>query len=107
MVSDRCKTAIKNELKKLSLNYAKVELGEVEIRENIPQEKIIALSIALKKNGFEIISSKKNILIEKIKKIIIEMIHHAKYPPHANFSDYLSNQMGYNYTYLANIFSEA
>jgi len=106
MVSDRCKTAIKNELKKLSLHYTKVELGEIEIQENISQEKIIAFSIALKKNGFEIISNKRNILIEKIKKIIIEMIHHAKHPLQANFSDYLSGQMNYNYTYLANIFSE-
>ncbi len=106
MVSDRCKTAVKNELKKLNLHYSKIELGEVELNENIPNEKIIALSIALKKNGFEIISNKKNILIEKIKRIIIQMIQNDRYPTQVNFSDYLTTSMDYNYTYLANIFSE-
>lgn len=106
MVSDRCKTTVKNELKKLTLPYCKVALGEVELKENIPHEKIVALSIALKKNGFEIVSNKKNILIERIKKLIIQGIHHTDQPMDVNFSNYLSNAMNYNYTYLANIFSE-
>lgn len=107
MVSDRCKLAVKNELRKLSLPYAKVGLGQIEVKENISQEKLIALSIALKKTGFEIISSKKNILVEKIKKLAIEMIHHSENNIKTNFSDYLNKELNYNYTYLANVFSEA
>ena len=73
MVSDRCKTTVKNELKKLTLPYSKVALGEVELKENIPPEKIIALSIALKKNGFEIINNKKNILMQQLQDQIMRI----------------------------------
>lgn len=106
MVSDRCKGAVKNELRKFNIPYLKIQLGEVEIKENISHEKIIALSIALQKIGFNIISNRKNILTEKIKRIIIEMVHYSDEQIQVNFSDYLSSALKYNYTYLANVFSE-
>ena len=106
MVSDRCKGAVKNELRKFDIPYSKIQLGEVEIIETIPDEKIIALSLALQKIGFSIISNKKNILTERIKRIIIEMIHYSDEQIRVNYSDYLSNALNYNYTYLANVFSE-
>ena len=106
MVSDRCKDAVKNELKKFNIPFFKIQLGEVEIKEDIPDEKLIALSIALQKIGFSIISNKKNILTERIKRIIIEMIHYSDEHIRVNFSDHVSNALNYNYTYLANVFSE-
>lgn len=106
MVSDRCKSAVKNELKKFDIPYFKVELSEIEISENIPQEKIIAFSIALQKIGFSIVNNKKHVLIERIKRTIIEMIHYSDNRIQVNFSNHLSSTLCYNYTYLANVFSE-
>jgi AraC-like DNA-binding protein len=106
MVSIRCKMLVKAELNKLGLHYTKVELGEAEIEENISTEKWNELNIALKKSGIELMDDKKSILIEKIKNIIIELVHYAEEPLEINFSDYLSQQLNHDYTYLANLFSE-
>jgi AraC-like DNA-binding protein len=106
MVSIRCKMVVKSELEKLGLHYRKVDLGEVDIRENITPEQRNQLKTALMKSGLELMDDKKAILIEKIKNVIIEMIHYADEPPKINFSDFLSEKLGYDYTYLANLFSE-
>lgn len=106
IVSDRCKSAVRNELKKLNIAFFKVELSEIEISEITPKEKIIALSIALQKIGFSILNNKKHILIERIKRTVIEMIHYSDTLPQINFSTHLSSTLCYNYTYLANVFSE-
>jgi len=106
MVSIRCKMVVKSELDKLGLYYSKVNLGEVDIKDNVTPEQIEQLRIALLKSGLELMDDKKAILIEKIKNIIIEMIHYADEPPKINFSDYLSEKLKHEYTYLANLFSE-
>ena len=98
--------AVKSELEHLGIYHSNVQLGKIILNENVDPQKIIALKIILKKYGFDIIDSKKNILIEKIKKIIIEKLYSADYEMILNFSDYLSKELNYNYTYLANIFSE-
>ncbi|MDQ6815251.1 MAG: AraC family transcriptional regulator [Bacteroidota bacterium] len=106
MVCNRCKIAVKNELERLSIYQSKVEIGEVEINEPISDDKMIVFSMALKKMGLEIIDDRKDMLIERIKGIVIRMIHYSDYYVQTNFSDLLSNAMSYNYNYLANIFSE-
>lgn len=106
MVSIRCKMIVKEELKKLGLHYVHVDLGEVEIMENITQEQRDQLKRAISKSGLELMDDKKAILIEKIKNVIIEMIHYSDELPKTNFSDYLSSKLDHNYTYLANLFSE-
>jgi AraC-like DNA-binding protein len=106
MVSIRCKMLVKSELDKLGLHYKRVELGEAEIEENISPEKWDELNIALKRSGIELMDDKKSILIEKIKNIIVELVHYAEEPLEINFSDYLSQQLKHDYTYLANLFSE-
>jgi AraC-like DNA-binding protein len=106
MVCIRCKMIVKQELKKLSLNYVIVELGEVEILETITTKQLNDLKTALLKYGLELMNDKKSILIEKIKKIIVELIHYADEPEKINFSYYLSEKLNHNYTYLANLFSE-
>lgn len=106
MVSNRCKLAVREELKKLGLHFIVVDLGEVEIMENISSEKRELLKRALLDSGLELTDDKKTILIEKIKNIVIEMIHHSEEIIKVNFSDYLSEKLGQNYTYLANMFSE-
>jgi AraC-like DNA-binding protein len=106
MVSNRCKTAVKEVLKELNLHYILVDLGEVEIMENITDEIREKVRIGLHKSGLELMDDKRAVLIEKIKNIVIEMIHHSKEVVRTNFSDYLSQKLDYNYTYLANLFSE-
>ncbi len=106
MVSQRCKILVKEELRKLGLHYVIVELGMVEILEDITQKQREQLKKNLLKSGLELLDDKKNILIEKIKNVIIEMIHYSDEMPATNYSDHISKKLNYDYTYLANIFSE-
>ena len=106
MVSLRCKIVVKDELAKLGLHYVVVDLGMVDVLEDIPPEKQELLKKNLLLSGLELLDDKKSILIEKIKNVIIEMIHHSDELPKVNYSDYLSEKLGYDYTYLANSFSE-
>jgi len=107
MVSIRCKMLVKSELEKMGLHYKTVELGEAEIIENISSAKWNELDTAFKKSGIELMDDKKAILIEKIKITIIELVHYSEEPLKINFSDYLSQKLLYDYTYLANLFSES
>ena len=106
MVSLRCKLLVKQELERLGLHSMALDLGMVEIFEDITQKQHENLKEALMKSGLELLDDKKSILIEKIKSVIIEMIHYSDEIPKANYSDFISEQLGYNYTYLSNIFSE-
>jgi AraC-like DNA-binding protein len=105
MVSIRCKMIVKAELDKLRLHHLKVELGEVEVKD-ITDEQRNLLKSALSKAGLELMDDKRAILIEKIKSVIIEMVHYSEELPKTNFSDYLSVKLNHDYTYLANLFSE-
>ncbi|MEP7255205.1 MAG: AraC family transcriptional regulator [Ferruginibacter sp.] len=106
MVSARCKLAVKEELKKLGLHFIVVELGEVEIMENISAEQREQLKNGLLLSGLELMDDKRSVLIERIKNVIIEMVHHTDEVIKVNFSHYLSEKLNYDYTYLANLFSE-
>jgi|SRR5688572_4878532 len=106
MVSIRCKMMVKDELEHLGLHHTVVELGEVEIRETITADQREKLAIALKKSGLELMDDKKAMLIEKIKNVIIETIHYSDEALKVNFSNHLSDTLQYDYTYLANLFSE-
>lgn len=106
MVSNRCKLAVKEELKKLGLHYMLVDLGEVEIMENISEEVREELKIGLLNSGFELMDDKRSVLVERIKNTIIEMVHFSNEVIKTNFSIYLSEKLNYDYTYLANLFSE-
>ncbi len=106
MVSDRCKMIVKSELLKLGLHYVMVDIGEVEIMETLSAEQQENLNSNLRKTGLLLISDKKSILLEKIKNIIIDLVYYAEKPPKTNFSDYLSEKLNYDYTYMANLFSE-
>ncbi len=106
MVCIRCKMLVKSELAKLGLHFATVELGEAEVMEEITNEQLIQLGNALKKDGLELMDDKKSILVEKIKTIIIELVHDKDEQIKVNLSDYLSEKLNHNYTYLANLFSE-
>ena len=98
--------AVKEELKKLGLHYIVVELGEVDIMENITTEQREELKAGLIDSGLELMDDKRAVLIEKIKNVIVEMVHHSDEMIKTNFSDYLSEKLNHDYTYLANLFSE-
>ena len=106
MVSLRCKILVKEELLKLGLHNVIVDLGVVEILEDISAEQRVQLKKNLIKSGLELLDDKRSILIEKIKNVIIEMIHYSDELPKVNYSDYVSEKLGHDYTYLANMFSE-
>ena len=106
MVSNRCKMAVKEELKKLGLHFIVVELGEVEIMEKITSQQRELLQAGLHNSGLELMDDRRSVLIERIKNVIIDMVHHSEEEIRVNFSHYLSEKLNHDYTYLANLFSE-
>ncbi|MDX1640391.1 MAG: AraC family transcriptional regulator [Balneolaceae bacterium] len=106
MVSLRCKMLVREELKKLGIDCVSVDLGVVEIQDDISEEQLETFGKNLKKSGLELLDDKKNILVEKIKSVIVEMIHYEDEVPKVNDSDYISEKLGYDYTYLSITFSE-
>lgn len=106
MVSARCITAVKEELRKLGLHFIVVDLGEIDIMENITEQQREQLKRGLTNSGLELMDDKRAVLIEKIIKVIIEMIHHSDEIIKINFSEYLSEKLNHDYTYLSNIFSD-
>lgn len=106
MVSLRCKMLVENELEKLGLHCLFLDLGVAEIKEDISTEKKEEFEKNLRKSGLELLDDKRNILVEKIKNVIIKMIHYTDEVPKVNDSDHISEKLGYDYTYLSNIFSE-
>ncbi len=105
-MSARCKMAVKEELKKLGLHFIIVDLGEVEIMEDISEEQRAQLKIAFIDLGFELMDDKKAVLFQQIKNVIFETVLNPEATQKINFSVYLSKKIGHDYSYLANLFSE-
>jgi AraC-like DNA-binding protein len=97
---------VKSELRRMGLHFINVDLGVVEVMEEISHEQREHLKTALYRSGLELIEDKKAILIEKIQNVIIGMVHYEDELPKTNFSDYLSEKLDHDYTYMANLFSE-
>ena len=106
MVCIRCQMVVKAELEKLGLHYVDVKIGEADIIDNILPEQLQQLDKALRKSGLLLMDDKKSILVEKIKSVIIELVHYTDEQIKINLSDYLHEKLNYDYTYLANLFSE-
>lgn len=106
MVSRRCKMMVRDELEKLGVRYTMIDLGMVEIPQDITARKRNLLKANLLRSGLELLDDKRSILIEKIKNVVTEMIHNSDMLPKVNYSDYISEKTGYDYTYLSNVFSE-
>lgn len=106
MVCIRCVLVVEAQLEKLNINAASVELGMVDIRGEISVSLHNQLKAELKKVGLELMDDKKSVLIQKIKSVIIELVHYSEEPLTVNFSEYLSQKLDHDYTYLSNLFSE-
>ena len=107
MVCIRCKMVVKAELASHGLHFTRVELGQADIIEDISTTQHDQIRLNLLKSGLELMDDLKGILVEKIKKVIIELVHYSEEPLSVNLSEYLSQRLHHNYTYLANVFSEA
>jgi AraC-like DNA-binding protein len=106
MVCKRCRMVVASELEKLGLHHIDVKIGEAEFDEDLTPEQLNQLNDELKNAGLELMDDKKNILVEKIKCAIFELVHFSEEQIKMNLSDFLSEKLGYDYTYLANLFSE-
>ena len=106
MVCIRCQMVVKAELEKLGLSYLDVKIGEAELISDISKEQMKQLDFALRKSGLHVMDNKKSIIVEKIKNAIIELVHYTDEQLKGNLSVYLSEKLDYDYTYLANLFSE-
>ncbi|MFN8713208.1 MAG: helix-turn-helix domain-containing protein [Bacteroidota bacterium] len=106
MVSLRCKMMVQQELEKLGIPFSDLDLGKVDLPDTISSDQLHQLKDNLMRSGLEMLDDRKSIIIEQIKNAIIEMIHHAEDVPKVNYSEYISTQLNYDYTYLSNLFSE-
>lgn len=101
-----CKVVIKEALEELNIFPLKIELGEIETKETVTPDEKKKLNTMIKKAGLELLEDKQGILIEKIREVIVDYVYHTDEKTIINFSDLLSKKLNYNYTYLANFFSE-
>jgi AraC-like DNA-binding protein len=106
MVCIRCKIVVKDALAALGLHYTVVRLGEAEILETITSDQHDEIKSALLKSGLELMDDKKSVLILKIKNVLIDLVHYSDDPISIRLSEYLSQKLNHDYTYLANLFSE-
>ncbi|MDF1570898.1 MAG: AraC family transcriptional regulator [Bacteroidales bacterium] len=97
---------VKSELEKLGLQYVDVKIGEANIVETILPEQLEQLDTSLRKSGLQLMDDKKSILVERIKSAIIELVHYKDEQIRINLSDFLSDKLNHDYTYLSNLFSE-
>ena len=105
MVSFRCITAVRNVLEKIGLQDIEVNLGEVSLKENIPDAQFGQIRSVLLGSGFDLLEDKKNVLIQQIKTHIIQLVYYSDEPLAKNLSVYLSDKLHHDYTYMSNLFS--
>jgi len=106
MVSLRCKMAVKAALESMGIHYRSIDLGEIDVKEELTKEQLSELKKRLSVSLLELMDDKKSMLIEKIKNVIVEMIHYEEELPIVNFSDYLTSKLHHEYNYMSSLFSE-
>jgi len=106
MACESCKLVVKEAVEELGLSPVKIELGEIETKEDVTDDEKRQLNNKIKKAGLELLEKKQGILIEKIKKVIIDYVYKSEDKPNIKFSVLLSEELNLSYTYLANFFSE-
>lgn len=106
MVSLRCKMAVKTSLEEMGIKYRSLELGEVDVIEDLSTEELATLRKKLLVFSLVLMDDKKSMLIEKIKNVVVEMVHYSDHLPEINYSDFLSKKLQQDYTYLSGLFSE-
>jgi AraC-like DNA-binding protein len=97
---------VKATLNDLGIFYTNIDLGEVDIEDDITEAQRDKLKANLLAAGLVLMDDQKAILVEKIKAVVVEMVHYEDEFPTVKHSIYISEKLNYNYTYLANLFSE-
>jgi AraC-like DNA-binding protein len=105
MVSIRCVSAVKKVLKDCNIHPENTQLGEIEIPDSTNKDQLSLLESKLKAIGFELMEDKKAQMIEKTINVIIDMIHNQEDNPKMNYSEYISQKIHFDYTYISNVFS--
>lgn len=106
MACESCKLVVKEALEELGLSPVKIDLGEIETKEDVTDDEKKKLNSKIKKVGLELLEKKQGVLIEKIRKVIIDYVYKSDEKPNIKFSVLLSEELNHSYTYLANFFSE-
>ena len=106
MVCNRCILVVQNELDKLGIVANNIKLGEIILEKDLTTTEREALENVLDPLGFEVIDDKKSRMIEKIKNVIIDLVHHQDNHAKTNLSDVLSDALHNDYNYLSNLFSD-
>lgn len=106
MVCPRCIQSIRNEAEKLGLKPLNVSLGEIELNDNqTTPEQLAQFEKAIRKAGFELIEEKKNLLVERVKTLIRQTIHHSQKPLKVTWSEMIAGELHYEYNYISNLFT--
>lgn len=105
MVSLRCKMVVQDELDTAGIAYHSIQLGRVDLIEALNKEEHDDLKEKLIRYGLELLDDKEAILVERIKNVVVEMVHYAEELPRENYSYHISHALNYDYTYLSNQFS--
>lgn len=106
MVCDRCKMAVQTQIENVGLKAGKIELGEIEIIGELNDIRRESLKQGLKQIGFELIDDGNAKTVERIKNAIVELVHYAQDELKVNYSSYIADKLGKDYTYLSNLFSD-
>lgn len=106
MACESCKVVVKEALEELGIVTVKVELGEIETKEDVSDDEKRKLNRKIKNAGLELLEKKQGVLIEKMRKVMIDYVYNSDDKPNIKFSVLLSEKLNYSYSYLANFFSE-
>ena len=106
MVCDRCKMIVKAELDNIGARYFSIRTGEVTLKGTLTSQQRSALSAALLRSGLELIDEEKNDIIEKLKRVLIELERNTDEDLKTYFSDYISLKLNCNFSSLNLLFSE-
>lgn len=106
MACESCKIVVKDALEELGIPLVKVDMGEIETREDVSDDDKLKLNGKIKKAGLELLEKKQGVLIEKIRQVMVDYVYKSDEKPNIKFSVLLSEELNLSYTYLANFFSE-
>ncbi|MCF8449804.1 MAG: helix-turn-helix domain-containing protein [Taibaiella sp.] len=107
MVCGRCISAVEGVLAQFGIRPLKIELGEVTVDETtIPADGLTALNTVLQQLGFELMDYRKGRMIEKIKNVVVTLLHYTDNKPRQKHSELIAQQLHFDYSHLSKLFSE-